>query len=61
MESDKTSFEKVVSYQIYHILWISRDFRNFISGVLLSLVSLCPAVFLGVFPPRMEFFEHAPI
>jgi hypothetical protein len=31
------------------------------SGVILSLVSLCPAVFLGNLPLKMEFFEHAPI
>jgi hypothetical protein len=34
---------------------------NFLSGVMLSLVSLCPAVFLGDLPRKMEFFEHVPI
>jgi hypothetical protein len=28
---------------------------------MLSLVSLCPAVFWGNFPRKMESFEHAPI
>jgi hypothetical protein len=28
---------------------------------MLSLVSLCPAVFLGNLPLKMEFFEHVPI
>jgi hypothetical protein len=28
---------------------------------MLSLVSLCPAVFLGDLPLKMEFFKHAPI
>jgi hypothetical protein len=28
---------------------------------MLSLVSLCPAAFLGDLPLKMEFFEHAPI
>jgi hypothetical protein len=30
----------------------------FLPGVMLSLVSLCPAVFLGNLPLKMEFFEH---
>jgi hypothetical protein len=34
---------------------------NFIPGVMLSLVSLCPAVFLGNLSLKMEFFEHVPI
>jgi hypothetical protein len=34
---------------------------NFLSGVMLSLVSLCPAVFLGDLPRKMEFFVHVPI
>jgi hypothetical protein len=28
---------------------------------MLSLVSLCPAAFLGDLPRKMEFFVHAPI
>jgi hypothetical protein len=28
---------------------------------MLSLVSLCPAAFLGDLPRKMEFFEHVPI
>jgi hypothetical protein len=28
---------------------------------MLSLVSLCPAVFWGDFPLKREFFEHVPI
>jgi hypothetical protein len=28
---------------------------------MLSLVSLCPAIFLGDLPLKMEFFEHVPI
>jgi hypothetical protein len=28
---------------------------------MLSLVSLCPAVFLGDLPQKMEFFEHVPV
>jgi hypothetical protein len=39
-------------------MWISHDFRNFLSGVMLSLVGLCPAVFLGKLPLKMEFFER---
>jgi hypothetical protein len=27
---------------------------------MLSLVSLCPTVFLGDLPRKMEFFEHVP-
>jgi hypothetical protein len=34
---------------------------NFLSGVMLSLVSLRPAVFQGNLPLKNEFFEHAPI
>jgi hypothetical protein len=28
---------------------------------MISLVSLCPAVFLGNRPLKMEFFKHVPI
>jgi hypothetical protein len=52
---------KVGFYQIEHLLWISQDFRNFLPGVMLSLVSLCPAVFLGNLFLKLELFEHVPI
>jgi hypothetical protein len=44
-----------------HLLWISQDFRNFLQRVMLSLVSLCSAVFQNSTPLQMKFFEHATI
>jgi hypothetical protein len=49
----------IIKYSIYYEFLMILGI--FLSGVMISLVSLCSAVFLGNLPLKMEFFKHVPI